>query len=81
VDAALGAGCDYRARFSLECGDLALDLAGGPGGGLAAALKLWRLEAVEHIPASPAELAASSACLEEVRHALCASCSLQVASP
>ena len=72
ADPGLGASCDYRARCSLECGDLRLRLAGGgPREDLEASLKLWRLEAVEHIPASPAELASSSARLEEAR----ASCS------
>ena len=66
MDAALGAACDYRARFSLECGELRLGLGGGREGACLGTLRLWRLEAVEHIPASPAELASSSARLEEV---------------
>lgn len=70
--------CDYRPRLSAECGDLTLAVeasaAAGAGGGgsdaapaLAAALRVWRLEAVEHLPVGPAEAAASEAALDQAR--------------
>ena len=66
VDAALGAACDYRARFSMECCDLDLSMGAGPKGEVEGTLRLWRLEAVEHIPAAPGAVAASATTLEEV---------------
>lgn len=66
VDAALGASCDYRARFSMECCDLDLSLAAGPDGRVDGKLRLWRLEAVEHIPAAAGTAAAMVTALEEV---------------
>lgn len=66
VDPALAASCTYRARFSMECGSLALDVRAGELGSLEASLKLWRLEAVEHIPAAAGDLAVSAATLQEV---------------
>ncbi|BDA50280.1 probable autophagy-related protein 2 at C-terminar half [Coccomyxa sp. Obi] len=66
VDTLSGAACDYRARFSMECCDLDLTLAAGPVGALEGTLRMWRLEAVEHIPAAPGFAAASVSALEEV---------------
>ena len=66
VDAALGAACDYRARFSMEVCDLDLSVGAGPKGEVEGTLKLWRLEAVEHIPAAAGAAAASFTTLEEV---------------
>ena len=76
---AQGAICDYRPRLSAECGDLTLALEGaardgvsqesgscGSEPGISAALRIWRLEAVEHLPASASEAAASEAALDQV---------------
>lgn len=70
---AQGAICDYRPRLSAECGDLALALEGGAGDGVpqgsgsgGAALRVWRLEAVEHLPVSATEAAAPEAALDQV---------------
>ncbi len=41
--------------------------ASGAGAGVAAALQVWRLEAVEHLPAGTAEAAASEAALDQAR--------------
>ncbi len=67
VDAALGAACDYRARLSMECCNLDLSVSAGPKGDVEGTLRLWRLEAVEHIPAAAGAAAASATALEEVR--------------
>lgn len=50
----------------MECCDLDLTLAAGPGGAAEGTLRLWRLEAVEHIPAAPGFAAASASALDEV---------------
>ena len=76
---AQGAICDYRPRLSAECGDLTLALEAGDGDrvsqgsgasgaapGVSAALRVWRLEAVEHLPVGASEAAASEAALEQV---------------
>ena len=76
---AQGAICDYRSRLSAECGELNLALEAGGGDavtqgsgsssaapGVSATLRVWRLEAVEHLPVGAAEAAASEAALEQV---------------
>lgn len=70
---------DYLPRLSAECGDLtlALETGGGDGSsqgsesssaapGVSAALHVWRLEAVEHLPVGATEAAASEAALDQV---------------
>ncbi len=71
MDTLSGAACDYRARFSMECCDLDLTLAVGPGGALEGTLRLWRLEAVEHLPAAPGFAAAFACALDEVCPSSC----------
>ncbi|KAK9805512.1 hypothetical protein WJX72_002557 [[Myrmecia] bisecta] len=55
----------YRARFSVECGDLSLALA-STGKDLSCSLQLYRLEAVEHIAAQGAGVYSAAAALAEL---------------
>ena len=57
---------DYRAHLLAECGDISANLSADLRGDISGSLHLWRLEAVEHLPGSPSEMASAAARLHEV---------------
>jgi hypothetical protein len=57
---------DYRAHLLAECGDISANLSADLKGDISGSLHLWRLEAVEHLPGSPSEMASAAARLHEV---------------
>ena len=57
---------DYRARLSLEVGDLSISADSTSEGG-STSIKVYRIEAVEHLPAQGAEVGLTAASLAEVR--------------
>ena len=60
--------CDYRAHLLAECGDISVDFSAGVAGTVSGTVHLWRLEAVEHLPSAPSDMATSAARLREVCH-------------
>lgn len=58
--------CDYRAHLLAECGDISASFSTGLKGDVSGIVHLWRLEAVEHLPAAPSEMATSAVRLQEV---------------
>ena len=59
-------GCDYRAHLLVECGELSAGFGADHKGALSGAMHLWRLEAVEQLPAVSTDMASSAARLHEV---------------
>lgn len=57
---------DYRAHLLAECGDISANLSADLKGDISGSLHLWRLEAVEHLPGSPSEMASAAARLHKV---------------
>ena len=58
--------CDYRAHLLVECGDFSASFGADHKGSLSGAMHLWRLEAVEQLPAMSSDMASSVARLHEV---------------
>ena len=58
--------CDHRAHLLVECGDLSASFGADNKGPLSGAVHLWRLEAVEQLPAMSSDMASSAARLHEV---------------
>ena len=58
--------CDYRAHLLAECGDISANFSAGAAGAVSGTVHLWRLEAVEHLPSAPSDMATSAARLREV---------------
>lgn len=66
VSATKEANWDYRAHLLMECGDISASVSADLGDSVRGSVHLWRLEAVEHLPALPSEMASSAARLHEV---------------
>ena len=58
--------CDHRAHLLVECGDLSASFGADHKGSLSGSMHLWRLEAVEQLPALSSDMALSTARLHEV---------------
>ena len=58
--------CDYRAHLLAECGNISASLSASLAGIVSGTVHLWRLEAVEHLPSAPSDMATSAARLREV---------------
>ena len=58
--------CDYRPRFCMETGDLALHVTAANDAALQCNLSLYRLECAEHLPVSGQEAVPAAATLAEV---------------
>ena len=58
--------CNHRAHLLVECGDLSASFGADNKGSLSGAVHLWRLEAVEQLPAMSSDMASSTARLHEV---------------
>lgn len=66
VNAGNNSDCGYRAHLLAECGDISASFSAGLEGNVSGIVHLWRLEAVEHLPAAPSEIATSAVRLHEV---------------
>ena len=62
--------CDHGAHLLVECGDLSASFGADNKGSLSGAVHLWRLEAVEQLPAMSSDVASSTARLHEVSTAI-----------
>ena len=58
--------CNYKSHLLAECGDISAEIIASTAGIVSGSVRLWRLEAVEHLPSAASDTATSAARLREV---------------